>query len=489
MGEPRGALPFLYPEMNGEESDMKKTTGLLIMLAVMVLCCAAAMAEELAVGPEGFATLTEAVAAAQPGDTIRIAAGVYTRETETYPIEIDKPLTLVGEEGTVLESPPFTPLVYVAAPDVTIENIDFHLLRYGIVGLEDWLTVKDCSFLLNDASYRVSSCGIWLAGAKNATLTGNRFTGCGVCLAGPPISESSAGKPVLTGLFEVGEDTAFFTSHTMENNLVNDKPLYYFTGERGLTVPKDAGEIIVACSSGVTVADVDVSDCSMGLIVAYCDDVTVERVTADRCGVFGAYFAYVSGATMTDTSAANTNHALDFRASNDLLLENCRAVDCEQGIFFSFVNDSRIFDCEVTGTGQGYFFAAGNHNTMLNCVASGCENGANVQKENDMLVVDCTFTDNTVCALRLDVSPSIAVDNAFSGNWVDVMAYGDAGVTLANNAFSGSGSCALYLRDIPYCRILGNRFENSLGASVQCQGDMGGTSLDANELDKPPEMR
>ena len=123
------------------------------------------------------------------------------------------------------------------------------------------------------------------------------------------------------------------------------------------------------------------------------------------------------------------------------------------------------------------------------CVASGCENGANVQKENDMLVVDCTFTDNTVCALRLDVSPSIAVDNACSGNWVDVMASGDAGVTLANNAFSGSGSCALYLRDIPYCRILGNRFENSLGASVQCQGDMGGTSLDANELDKPPEMR
>lgn len=335
----------------------------------------------------------------------------------------------------------------------------------------------------------ISSCGIWLAGAKNATLTGNRFTGCGVCLAGPPISESSAGKPVLTGLFEVGEDTAFFTSHTMENNLVNDKPLYYFTGESGLTVPGDAGEIIVACSSGVTVTDADVSDCSMGLIVAYCDDVTVERVTADRCGVFGTYFAYVNGAMMTDTGAAGTNHALDFRASNDLLLQRCRAVDCDQGIFFSYVDNSRILNCEVTGTGQGYFFAAGNHNTMLNCVASDCENGVNVQKENDMLVVGCAFTNNTVCALRLDVSPSIVADNAFSDNWVDIMAYGDAEVTLVNNTLSGSGSCALYLRDIPYCRILGNRFENSLGSSVQCQGDMGGTSLDANELDKPPEVR
>lgn len=464
---------------------MKKLVGMLFALAL--LCCAAAHADELTVGPGGFASLSEAIAQAQPGDTVRLCAGVYTEDTQTYPVIIDKPLTLVGEEGAVLESPPFTPLLHVAAPDVTVENIDFRLLRYGIVGLADWLTVKDCTFTLYDDTYRVSSCGIWLAGARNAILTGNRFTGCGVCLAGPPISESSQGKPVLTGLFEVGEDTAFFTSHTMEDNLVNEKPLYYFAGANGLTVPSDAGEIIVADSRDVVVADADVSDCSMGLIVAYCDNVTVERVTADRCGVFGTYFAYVNGAVMTDTSATNTNHALDFRASKDLLLENCRAIDCDQGIFFSYVDDSRILRCEAAGTGQGFFFAAGNHNTMSECLVTNCENGVNVQKENDMFLLNCTLTGNTVCALRLDVSPSIVVDNAFADNWVDVMAYGDAEVTLANNTLAGSGSCALYLRDIPYCRILSNRFENSLGSSIQCHGDMGGTVLDDNALDKPLE--
>ena len=86
--------------------------------------------------------------------------------------------------------------------------------------------MKDCSFLLYDDEYRVTSCGIWLVGAKNARLTGNRFIGCGVCLAGPPITESSFGKPVLTGLYEVGYDIEFFTTHLMENNLVNGRPLY-----------------------------------------------------------------------------------------------------------------------------------------------------------------------------------------------------------------------------------------------------------------------
>ena len=66
--------------------------------------------------------------------------------------------------------------------------------------------------------------------------------------------------------------------------------------------------------------------------------------------------------------------------------------------------------------------------------------------------------------------------------------YGDAEVTIANNTLEGSGSCALYLRDLPYCRILANHFQNSLGSSIQCQGNMGGTVLNDNEVDKPIEI-
>ena len=85
---------------------MKKMTGLMFRLALL-LCCAAARADEIVVQPDATASLTEAVAKARPGDIIHLAAGVYTQETETYPIVIDKPLTLIGEEGAVLESPAF----------------------------------------------------------------------------------------------------------------------------------------------------------------------------------------------------------------------------------------------------------------------------------------------------------------------------------------------------------------------------------------------
>ena len=71
---------------------MKKAMGFLFLLVLLSLG-ALAQADEILVGSEGAQTLTEAVAQAQPGDVLRLPAGVYTQETELYPIVIDKPLT------------------------------------------------------------------------------------------------------------------------------------------------------------------------------------------------------------------------------------------------------------------------------------------------------------------------------------------------------------------------------------------------------------
>lgn len=174
-----------------------------------LLCCAAAHADELTVGPGGFASLSEAIAQAQPGDTVRLCAGVYTEDTQTYPVVIDKPLTLVGEEGAVLESPPFTPLLHVAAPDVTVESIDFRLLRYGIVGLADWLTVKDCTFTLYDDTYRVSSCGIWLAGAETPSLRATASPAAAYAWPARPSARAARESPCSPGCLKWGRIRRF----------------------------------------------------------------------------------------------------------------------------------------------------------------------------------------------------------------------------------------------------------------------------------------
>ncbi len=67
-----------------------------------------------------FSTLGEAVAAAGEGDTIRVRGGHY-RE---FPLEIDRSLTLVGEDFPILDGEGSHSILIVRADDVTIEGFE-----------------------------------------------------------------------------------------------------------------------------------------------------------------------------------------------------------------------------------------------------------------------------------------------------------------------------------------------------------------------------
>jgi nitrous oxidase accessory protein len=64
----------------------------------MILALLLAAAQPLTVGPGGYASISRALAAAAPGDTIRVRPGVY-RE---HPV-IRRPVVLLGDSGAVLD--------------------------------------------------------------------------------------------------------------------------------------------------------------------------------------------------------------------------------------------------------------------------------------------------------------------------------------------------------------------------------------------------
>ena len=458
-----------------------------IWRVALLLLPLAARAETLRVSPDGM-PLTAALSQCADGDVIVLSAGAYDETGETFPLMVDKAVTLRGEDGAVIDAPPFKAALRIEADGVTLQNLDIRFRRTGIYAIGSDLTLKNCRISLADEAWRTSSCGMWCGGICRMTLRDCAFTGCGVSLAGPPLSEKTGNVPKLTGLFEVGEDVEFFTSHTIENCTVNGKPLFYAVSLPSVTAPSDAGEIICCGCDRVTVRDADVSDSSMGMVLAYNREIFIENCRADRCGVFGIYAAKCDGGLLESCSAAGTNHGLDIRASSHILLRNCTAADCDQGLFFSLVQNSAMLDCTVTGTGQGYFMAAGSGNTLRNCAAVQCENGFNLQKEGPVLMTGCTAEGCTVCGVRLDATPTAFIHNTLRDNWVAVMAYGGVSFDVADNLFENSRCCALYLRDIAYSRFSGNVFTGSRQASVQAVGALGGSAWIGNELDLPVDF-
>ncbi|MNR81125.1 Periplasmic copper-binding protein (NosD) [compost metagenome] len=89
-----------------------------LLLLCLPLLAAPAHAATLSVGPGGYATIGAAIAAAKPGDTVRIAAGTY-REA----LVLSKPLSLVGEGMPTVDGNGAEDVITVLAPDCRISGL------------------------------------------------------------------------------------------------------------------------------------------------------------------------------------------------------------------------------------------------------------------------------------------------------------------------------------------------------------------------------
>lgn len=128
-----------------------------IVAAVPVLAPAA----ELVVGPgRAFASLRSALAAAAPGDTVVVHPGIYREGS----LVLDRPVTLRGVGGPVLDGEGTAEILTVAAPGSVIRGL---VLRNGGHG-----SLRDV------AAIRVE-------GVTGAVIEGNVITGCsfGIYLA------------------------------------------------------------------------------------------------------------------------------------------------------------------------------------------------------------------------------------------------------------------------------------------------------------------
>ena len=468
---------------------MKKQIILLCLLSLMILP-AAALGETYRASPGELSAL---LPQCQAGDVIELADGVYDATNEEFPLLVPRGVTVQAQEGAkpVISSPKMVAAFRVDEPDVTLRGLDIRFLRHGIYAQGDRLALEDCVFTLADDIWRTSSTAMWLGGVREARIVGCEFYGCSISMAGPPVTaDTPADVPVLTRLFEVGEDPAYFTSHTIENCTVNGRPLVYIVNQDQVTVSADAnaGEIICAGCGTVIVEGADTSNASMGVMLLHNDTVEIRDSVSSFCGIFGFYVAKCNHVLLVNCQSQGTNHGLDVRACGQAAYDHCQAWECDQGLFFSAVDDGLMVDCAVLGTGQGIFSAGGNHNVFLRCLVDSCETGIHFEKEQNAMITGCIIQGCTVVGIRLERSVVAVVDNDFVDNWVGMMAYGNTTHLVLGNRFTANRNCGLFLRNLAYSQVLNNDFTGHTVYSLILEGELNGTTLLGNSLDMPLQI-
>ncbi len=171
--------------------------------------------------------------------------------------------------------------------DINLTGCAAYGNRYGIyLSYSNSTTISSCSIdenaekglyceecfnvtIFNCAIADSGGYGAHFWGSYNITLRYNSFT--------------------RDGLFiEHGFSTELrhYASFKIEGNVVNGKPLYYVVNSSGVTVPSDAGEVIVVNSTNVQISGANLSSTDVGVEVVLSDSVTISN-----CVFYGDYYA------------------------------------------------------------------------------------------------------------------------------------------------------------------------------------------------------
>ena len=116
--------------------------------------------------------LQAALAAAQPGDTIRVPAGVYPA-----PLVIDKPVTLEGENFPVLQGSGEGNVVEITAPDVTLRGFVVRGSGISLDNEDAGISVGAKGAVIENNRIEDALFGIYLHNAANSILRGNDVAG------------------------------------------------------------------------------------------------------------------------------------------------------------------------------------------------------------------------------------------------------------------------------------------------------------------------
>jgi len=203
-------------------------------------------------------------------------------------------------------------------------------------------TIADNSCLNN-----LEGIGLWHS--SNNIVKENTFEGCGIEIHGDAVDH--------------------FATHVIENNAVNGKPIYYYKNSDSITVPQDAGQVIIANCSDITLRNINASSTSYGIELAYASNSVIENNIANSNNI-GIFLTYSSNNIIRNNICSN-NHGggiyLCYSNNNNTVMNN-NCTGNTYGMTLSSSSSNRIINNDFDSCGQGGIglVDSSNNNIIMN---------------------------------------------------------------------------------------------------------------------------
>ena len=260
--------------------------------------------------PDDHSTIQSAINAANPGETIFVRSGFYQEniiidKKDIYLLGEDKLTTIIDGGKTTKDA------INVSASGVTIQeftiqnawNTDRYL--WDLSGIR----IQASNVTIIDNVIKSNRLGInIITYAYDLVISDNLFFDDGILL------------PNYCYSFQMTKNDSL---HTITNNKVNNKPLYYFKNQEDFVVPSNAGQVILANCSNFTVKDLNITNTDFPIILAYSSKCIVENNTIDKTD--GELILFnCDNCTVQNNTVSNSLHGicLDYESTNNTVKYN-----------------------------------------------------------------------------------------------------------------------------------------------------------------------
>jgi len=259
---------------------------------------------------------------------------------------------------------------------IYLDNSDYNILT-GNTALDSYMgiysTDAEGNILKNNNMTR-NEYGIYLHTSINHTITNNSFT--------------------KSGLYMDGYEIAEWNTHTIENNTVNGKKVYYFKNDVGKTVPIDAGQVILANCSNMNIENLNLFNTSAGVAIGYSSGNNITNVTTISIFDEGIRLYYSDGNTITGNTAINDSNGISVSNSDGNTITGNTANSNEYA---------------------GIYLSGSNDNNLTENIAYSNENSGILLSSSDNTTINGNTANSNYCGIYLENSD----DNAITGNTLD----------------------------------------------------------------------
>jgi len=293
--------------------------------------------------PDDYTTIQEAINHAGFGDKILVRPGVYKEN-----VDINKEgIFLKGQNklNTVINGNYMGDVVVISATDVTMQGFtilngyDENKVLWDLSGVK----ISSSNVAVKDNIIKKNRLGICvMSPIKNITIEDNQLMDDGILL----------GNYVYSGILTV-EDFI----HTISNNTVDGKPLYYYKNQQDFVVPDDAGQVILANCTNVTVSNTYFSYGDFPVILGFCSNCIIENLSVENTA--GEIILFNSCDNLVQNNVVvRSLHGicLDYKSNNNIVrnnevIDNWIGISILTGSSNNQVHDNLVHDSREKGVG------------------------------------------------------------------------------------------------------------------------------------------